>query len=120
MTVLPKSLREANRYVLVHIATAKPCTLGEFTSALTGAITHLVGVTGLAKASLIVVADTFVFPTVAVKTSVDGLDSVRASLPFIKMIGTQPSVVHSVVASGQINKLTTLQTQAKPTKIVSK
>ncbi|MBI4151043.1 hypothetical protein HY492_02875 [Candidatus Woesearchaeota archaeon] len=100
---LKPSLREKKRYLAFEVLGSK-LPAESVSRAVKSAVLQFVGELGLAKMGLIVLNDCYKNNKGIAKCSHTSLDTLKASLAFVKDIDGHAVTVRSLTASGAVNK----------------
>lgn len=100
------TLREKKRYVAFEILSGKKSSFQEVSRALWNAFSSFLGELELAKAGIIMIANTFNvnMQSGVIRVNNNYVDHVKAALTFVKNVEQQPVVVKSLIVSGVLNK----------------
>jgi len=99
-------LREKKRYVAFEVLSNRKSSFYEVSKALWNAFSFFIGELELAKAGIMVIANTFNKDVQkgVIRVNNRYVDHVKAALVFVKAIEQQPVIVRSLIVSGVLNK----------------
>ncbi|MBI4141608.1 ribonuclease P protein component 2 [Candidatus Woesearchaeota archaeon] len=100
------ALREKKRYVAFEVLLSKRNSFQEVSKALSSAFLFFLGELELAKAGIIMIANTFNVNAQkgVIRVNNKYVDHVKAALTFVKFVNQEPVIVRSLIVSGVLNK----------------
>ncbi|MEM2874229.1 MAG: Rpp14/Pop5 family protein [Candidatus Nanoarchaeia archaeon] len=102
---IPPTTRERKRYLLVKVEANVPVEIRELENALINGCLQFLGELGVAKAGILVMADTWNGETIIIKTGHKFVDETKTAISLINSINNKKVRLSIIKVSGTIAKL---------------